>query len=82
MKSHPRLAFAPGRPGPRILRGPTRNPRPTLHHGAGRGTIATEWGRAGPLSLPPGSFPVPGPRPVHRLYFVAYLPIPAFFLRF
>ena len=61
-KTLPYLAFAPGRPGPRIFWGPAQNPRPAPHHGAGRGTLATERGGAGPLFLPPGSFPVPGPR--------------------
>ena len=76
------LAFAPGRTGPRIFRGPAQNTRPAPHHEAGRGTLATERGGVGPLFLPPGSFPVPGPRPVHRRNFVAYLPIAPFFLRF
>ena len=35
-----RLAFAPGRAGPRIFRGPAQNPRPAPHHGAGRGLFA------------------------------------------
>ena len=58
----PRIAFAPGRLGPRIFRRPAQNPRLAPHHGAGQGTLATEQGRAGPLFLPPGSFPVPEPR--------------------
>ena len=56
------LAFAPGHAGPRILRDPTQNPRPALRHGAGRSTLATKRRWAGLLFLPPGSFPIPGPR--------------------
>ena len=61
-----RLVCTPGHAGPRIFRGPAKNPRPAPPRGAGRGTKSTERGGAGRLFGSPGHFPVPGPRPVHR----------------
>ena len=75
--NHPTVAFAPGRPGPRIFRGPAKIPRPAPHHRAKRGGAGHLFDRAGrggasflaPRLIPRSGAPLfTGPRPVHRLY--------------
>ena len=46
------VEFASGHAGPRIFRGPAKNPRPAPHCGAGRGIFF----------FPPRPVPRPGPR--------------------
>ena len=73
---------APNFPGPHAK----SPPRPTPRGGAGHLSDRVERGGASflaPRLIPhSGALLFTGPRPVHHLYFIAYLPIAALFLRF
>ena len=76
-----------GAPGAPNFAGPSAKSPPCPAPRGGAGHLSDRAGQGGASFLAPqlilrsGAPLFTGPRPVHRLYFVTYLPIAAFFLR-